>query len=309
MKQDVTYSRTAAELEAKYMFEKRFAEIMGVASGARVTAQQAAEKAARTEAELSFRLAVTVDEEGNEKIISRLTATVDEMQISGNKLVVESDNFILWADGSITATSGMLSYLQVNECEISECKIKECTIDDCVINDTCKIKGTLTASTIHSALAPDGSVVGSITAEIVPFLNGAYYAAYNIVGQDALISISRKHVALTAGNTIGLYVSAEDGEEGVRVFGGLSVDGVELTQKISELSQEISSLRLRVTTLEQQSGSGTPSLTATCPDCKVETEWIYNRSDDTFDYYRCRECGCELAYEAVLRQQGVTYES
>lgn len=304
-KQDIARARTPADLENRYRFGRAFAEVMGICDDARRTVEATAKEIEKLEYELSFRLAY--DE--NDKIVSMLNASADIINIKGNRLSIESTNFSLAEDGTITALSGMLGGLDVSQCSISDCTVGKCTIDDCIINDTCEIKGTLTASTIHSALAPDGSVVGSITAEIVPFLNGAYYAAYNIVGQDALISISRKHVALTAGNTIGLYVSAEDGEEGVRVFGGLSVDGVELTQKISELSQEISSLRLRVTTLEQQSGSGTPSLTATCPDCKVETEWIYNRSDDTFDYYRCRECGCELAYEAVLRQQGVTYES
>ena len=119
-KQDAVYPRTASQLEQKHDFDKRFAEVMGVATDAQKSVEEltgissaliksvdgltlrtkAVENGlTKTEAELSAK----IGRDENDQIISMINAAADVIRILSNRLQIQSDNFELSEDGAVTA--------------------------------------------------------------------------------------------------------------------------------------------------------------------------------------------------------------
>lgn len=59
--------------------------------------------------DITAQLALKVDKSDNGQIVSMLNASADEINITGNRLVISSDNFALTADGTLTVTNGNFS--------------------------------------------------------------------------------------------------------------------------------------------------------------------------------------------------------
>jgi hypothetical protein len=172
-KQDRQGVRTINDLERKYYFERAFSEVMGVANNAQTTAQKTAEKVT---AELS--LVIKKDDAG--QIVSMLNASADIIKIKGNRISIESDNFTLAADGTVTAKNGVF--------------------DNCEIKETCTIKGKLAGNTISSITTASGAT-GEIA--FTETASGAYYTI-DFNGGDLM----------RAGMQLGTF----NGEIGARIY-------------------------------------------------------------------------------------------
>lgn len=116
-KQDLTYPRTASDLERKYNFGRSFSEIMGAVSDAQTHAYKAEEVAKKVEAKV---LEINV--------VKELNASADVITLNSNRLVVNSDNFSLSQNGAITAKSGVLDGLTVKNAAIENCGVNGCII-------------------------------------------------------------------------------------------------------------------------------------------------------------------------------------
>lgn len=96
-RQDRQGVRTPADLERKYNYGRVFEEISGIQLSIE-------EQNALVKAELSLKLGY----DDKDKIVSMLNASADIITIKGNRLTIESDNFSLDEDGTITATAGVI---------------------------------------------------------------------------------------------------------------------------------------------------------------------------------------------------------
>lgn len=144
-KQDRQGVRTINDLERKYIFDRAFSEVMGVANDAQTTANQIAEN---VKAELSL----VIKKGDNNQIVSMLNASADIIKIKGNRISIESDNFTLTEDGKITAKNGVF--------------------DSCEIKETCTIKGKISGNVISSITTASGAT-GEIA--FTETATGAYY--------------------------------------------------------------------------------------------------------------------------------------
>lgn len=127
-RQDRIYPRTAADLERKYNYEKRFAEIMGVA----LDAQKHVEE---TEALMKAELSLKLGYDENDRIVSMLNASADIINITGDRLTIDSTHFHLSEDGTVYATAG---------------NIGGCTFEGGLLKvPAARISGKLTADQIY----------------------------------------------------------------------------------------------------------------------------------------------------------------
>lgn len=120
-RQDRQGARTPAQLEQKYNFNKSFAEVMGIATDARTTAEEAkkvatsmgatstglALKVKSLEEQVDGALALEILEENGNKY-SQLRSDVDKVKFNAGEISIDSDNFSLTEDGEITAKKGSL---------------------------------------------------------------------------------------------------------------------------------------------------------------------------------------------------------
>ena len=171
-KQDRLYPRTAAQLERQYNFGKSFNEILGVATDARIIAEEA-KKASTEIAETSNGIALRVEsleqglggqfqltieeaedeETGEKKVFSLIDGEATEIRFKSNSLIIESDYFKLDREGKIYATGG---------------KIGNCYFDDdgdLVIPTSCFAE-KITADKINAngIVATSVNLTGKITA-------------------------------------------------------------------------------------------------------------------------------------------------
>ena len=298
-KQDMTAARTAKDLEYRYQFSRAFAEVMGMCDDTRRAVEATEKEIAKLDYELSFRL--SYDE--NDKIVSMLNASADIINIKGDRLTIESTNFYLSEDGTITATSGMLGGLEVSQCEITECTVGKCTIDDCVINDTCEIKGVLTSSTLHM----DEQGGGSIYCETYQDLDqpDIYYSIYNISASNGVGSAS---ILLTPrwGGMVSISAGASDiliddaggvditAESGARINGDTIITESRLTEicnrlKALEEAQNGPSYDDCDHVSNLVSSGATETVNAECPTCGTLTQ-------ATKTTYVCSSCNAAYRY-------------
>ena len=148
-KQDRTYPRTAADIERKMNYEKKFAEIMGVALDAQ---KHVEESEALMKAELSLKLGY----DDNDQIVSMLNASADIITITGDRLTIDSTYFTLEEDGTIWATAGEIGgctiengLLKVPAAQISgilkanQIEAFEITADDLYVEDLATIGASI----------------------------------------------------------------------------------------------------------------------------------------------------------------------
>ncbi|MCD8126185.1 MAG: H-type lectin domain-containing protein [Clostridiales bacterium] len=64
-------------------------------------------------------LALKVDKDDNDQIVSMLNASADVITLTSNRLVIESDNFSLTAEGAIAATSGTIGGWVITDTRIA----------------------------------------------------------------------------------------------------------------------------------------------------------------------------------------------
>jgi hypothetical protein len=118
-KMDRAGARTPAHLEQKYAFERRFAETNETAGAAQKTADEAkkiASEISRADTGLSLKVqALDDDLNGEGGVHAQLALKVEtdangnlvsKVHIEGGKLTIETDNFTLSEDGTITAKNG-----------------------------------------------------------------------------------------------------------------------------------------------------------------------------------------------------------
>lgn len=118
-KMDRAGARTPAHLEQKYAFERRFAETNETAGAAQKTADEAkkiASEISQTDAGLSLKVqALDDDLNGEGGVHAQLALKIEtdadgklvsKVHIEGGKLTIETDNFTLSEDGTITAKNG-----------------------------------------------------------------------------------------------------------------------------------------------------------------------------------------------------------
>lgn len=113
-KQDRQRARTPADLEYRYAFGKSFAEIMGIATDARNTAEEAKKVSASVketnngiearvkslEDNASGEVALEIVEAADGTKYSQLRSDVDKMVFKSGEVSIASDDFTLNADGS-----------------------------------------------------------------------------------------------------------------------------------------------------------------------------------------------------------------
>lgn len=99
-KQDRQAARNVAGLEYKYNFGKSFADLRGMQEG---TSKNMKNQAQQTATELANR--IKYDEYN--RIVAMLNAATDAVNFT-NRLSVESENFSLSTDGTITANKGTI---------------------------------------------------------------------------------------------------------------------------------------------------------------------------------------------------------
>lgn len=118
-RQDRQGARNVTDLERKYQFDRNFAEIMGVATDARLYAEEARKVAASvSETNNGLFLKVkSIDEDlnGENGVHAQLALKVEtdangnlqsKVHVEGDKLTIETDNFTLAEDGTIKAQNG-----------------------------------------------------------------------------------------------------------------------------------------------------------------------------------------------------------
>lgn len=86
-----------------------------------------------TNSSIEGKLSLYVEKDDNDKIVSMLNASADNILIMSDRLCIVSTYFTLGNDGKITARQGSFD---------------SCTMNSCTINEDCTIKGTLTTDTI-----------------------------------------------------------------------------------------------------------------------------------------------------------------
>lgn len=171
-KQDRQGARTPADIERKYNFGKTFSEILGVATDARIVAEQAQKTATEIsettkgiflrvedlEQGMSAQFKLTIEEAedgetGETKVYSLIDGEATEIHFKSNSLIIESDFFTLDRAGKIFATGG---------------RIGNCTFDengDLVIPTSCFAE-KITADKINAdgIVATNVDLTGRITA-------------------------------------------------------------------------------------------------------------------------------------------------
>ncbi len=194
-KQDRQGVRTINDLERKYIFDRAFSEVMGVAKDAQTTAQKTAEG---VKAELSL----VIKRDDNNQIVSMLNASANVIKLKGNRVSIESDNFTLTEDGKITAKNGVF--------------------DSCEIKETCQIYGVLKAKTISSIYDENLNCVGNIS-----FDTGNDFSFYTMTAQSGTnkagvqIGIGAPYLGATPG--VHIYSSRARGtfnEDGIDLYSG-----------------------------------------------------------------------------------------
>lgn len=112
-------ARTPADLERKYNFEKSFAEVMGIATDARTSAEQTkvivtkiAEtnngvvlKVTELEKQVDGALALEIVEEADGTKYSQLRSDVDKVKFTSDEVEISSDEFSL-KDGKVVSKEG-----------------------------------------------------------------------------------------------------------------------------------------------------------------------------------------------------------
>ena len=182
-KQDRQGIRNFNDMEYRYKIEKRFSEITVIAGEARIIAK-------RTEDNVKAELELTIKKDENDKIVSMLNASAEVITLKGNRISIESDNFTLTGDGTVTAKAGKIGgceiingVLTIKEANADGIKAKNVNIageitatkgvlDNCEIKETCTIKGKLTGNTISSHETDTGAK-GSLSFFTTD--TGAYY--------------------------------------------------------------------------------------------------------------------------------------
>lgn len=124
-KQDRQGPRTPADLERRYGFEKRFAEVTGIATDARNEAEEAkrvATSISENEEGLSIRVKALDDEMVTVKSELEMKVSTDKdgnvtskMHIGADTLTIDTDNFVLAENGTFAANRGLISGWTVDE--------------------------------------------------------------------------------------------------------------------------------------------------------------------------------------------------
>lgn len=262
-KQDRQGVRSASELERKYNYERKFAEVMGLYVE---VSRNLEEQEAIMEAELSLRLGY----DDNDQIVSMINASADIISLHSNRLEIESDFFSLSADGTINASAGTIGgcemvggmllvpaanidgKLEADQINAYGLAVVRGLFDTCTILDTCVIEGVLKGNTICSHTDANGCVgaiefsshgTGSfyrigVTKE--PFGAGMYIGAYDVEpGVNLYSEIANVYVGGDHGFDVDTISSIN-----LNAQGGAYVNGVEIANKsdISALDERLKAL-------------------------------------------------------------------
>ena len=137
-KQDRQGARTPADLERKYQFGKSFTEIMGIATDARIYAEEAkdvAEEAKTIATEISetdkgialrveelekgiggqFKVTIETEntETGEKKVYSLIDGEATKIHFKSDSILIESTNFTLTEDGTMEAKAGTFGNVHI----------------------------------------------------------------------------------------------------------------------------------------------------------------------------------------------------
>ncbi len=143
-RQDRQAARTPADLERRYNFGRSFAELRNIALDAQThvyTLEETVKKWSQSVGSslegVYAKLEMKIDYDENDQIVSMLNASADVITLNANRLVVNSDNFSLTENGTITAKLGVLGGWIIGADGLS----KETTTfeDNVVITNTTKI--------------------------------------------------------------------------------------------------------------------------------------------------------------------------
>lgn len=100
-KQDRQGARTPADLERRHAFGRSFAEVAGIATDARTTAENASVATAA-------------------EVINAINTSAEVITLKSNRLIINSDHFTLTAEGDIEAVRGKLGDWDISENGISK---------------------------------------------------------------------------------------------------------------------------------------------------------------------------------------------
>ena len=263
-KQDRQGVRSASELERKYNYERKFAEVMGLYVE---VSRNLEEQEAIMEAELSLRLGY----DDNDQIVSMINASADIISLHSNRLEIESDFFSLSADGTIIASAGTIGgcemvggmlrvpaanidgTLEADQINAYGLAVVRGLFDTCTILDTCVIEGVLKGNTICSHTDANGCVgaiefsshgTGSyyrigVTKDV--FGAGVYIGAYE--GTEPSVSLYSEIASVSVGGDHGFDVNTISSVN-LNAQGGAYVNGVEIANKsdISALDERLKAL-------------------------------------------------------------------
>ncbi|MBO5967851.1 MAG: tail fiber domain-containing protein [Clostridia bacterium] len=110
-KQDVTYTRTAADFERKYNFGRSFSEILGIANDAQTHAYNAEEIAKRVEAKVLDVEAKVL----NIDVLEKLNVSAGTIELKSKGLSIQSEYFSLSAENGIKTTRGNIGLWDISE--------------------------------------------------------------------------------------------------------------------------------------------------------------------------------------------------
>ena len=100
-KQDRQGARTPADLERRHAFGRSFAEVAGIATDARTTAESA-------------------KVENADDVVRMINTSAEVIELKSNRLIINSDHFTLTAEGDIEAASGKIAEWDISDKGISK---------------------------------------------------------------------------------------------------------------------------------------------------------------------------------------------
>ncbi len=135
-KQDLVYTRTASALEQKLGTRKKFSEVLGQVDDARSdleelrsllrdelknvyseisrTAREITQKVEDLDTDVKAELKLKVGVDDNDKVVSMINASANVINLTSNRLIVDSDYFDIDQFGNITASNGRIGSLVIN---------------------------------------------------------------------------------------------------------------------------------------------------------------------------------------------------
>lgn len=251
-------------LETKLQIQKTESSILLKVEGDYTKKDEFSTFSKHTEASLELK----VGKDENDQIVSMLNASADVITLNSNRLIINSDNFALSADGTITAEAG-----KIGGCEIRGGKL---------VIPAAHIEGTLSAEqiTVEAIEAVEGTIggwliddsfIGSSQTGGSMYIASAddnvdyWIRAHNAAngGGDMTFSVGKDGILYARGADIEGHITATSGEiggceivDGVLSVPAANIDGVLTAEQINADGIEAENVKISgdITASEGQIG-------------------------------------------------------